>query len=129
MTQEIVNNLLKVAAFAQDVAQAATDFELYHQATDVERVALALQAIEKLCQATTVYDRIDLKFYSLGDDQIDYEVLGQQPNGTEDAPASGLNAGSFIRALMEIANDKSVKEIVEAAEATRGLEVPDDPRA
>jgi hypothetical protein len=122
MTQEIVNNLLKVAAFAQDVAKAATDYELYDQAMDVERVALALQAIEKLCQATPVYERIDIKFYSMGDDQVDYEVLGQQKNGTEDAPASGLNAGSFIRALREIADDKMVKEIIEAAEATRGME-------
>lgn len=116
MSQEIANNLLKIAAFAQDVAQAATDFKLYDQARDVERVGLALQAIEKLCQAPPYYNRVDLHFYSMGDDEIDYEIVGTHKTGPDSGIASDLNTGSFIRALFEIANREEVKRVIAEAE-------------
>lgn len=124
MTQEIANNLLKIAAIAQEMAQLATNFELYNQAKDVERVGLALQTIEKLVQVPPYYQRIDLHFYSMGDDEIDYEIVGQQKEGPDDSFASDLNTGSFIRALLKIADRKEVKEVIAEAEAAK--EAPDD---
>lgn len=116
MSQEIVNNLLAIAKRTQEQAQRTTDFELYDQAMDVERVGLALQAIEKLCQSPPQYNRIDLHFYSMGDDEIDYDIVGQQANGLDSAIAADLNTGSFTRALFEIANREEVKEVINRSE-------------